>query len=78
MISVILKILGAGLSIWDNELKTKYQDEYKELKTRIYEEENKLENERDDAVLDNLYFRLRVLCDSFAANISEKNSAPKP
>ncbi len=78
MFESILKVLGAGLTLWSDKEKSKYQDKYIKLKRAIYEEENKPANERSDAVLDNLAFELCLLGDSFSARVGEQNPTPKP
>lgn len=77
MIDSIFKLLGAGLSLWDTKEKTKYQDKFIKLKKDWYEEYNKADNERSDAVLDNILFELNLLCNSFAAQVGNENSSPK-
>lgn len=74
MISSILGIVEAALSIWASKEKTKYIDELKELKLAYYEELNKPEGVRSDAVLDHLINRLRIITDSIAAGINSKNA----
>lgn len=77
MIELIFKILGTGLSLWETKEKTKYQDKYIALKRAYYEELNKPDEERSDAVLDNLEFELRILCNSFSTEVGSKNVAVK-
>lgn len=69
MIGSIISLLGAGLSLWNVKEKTKYQDKFLELKRRIYEVENMPDESRSDAELDNLYFELKILADSFASQV---------
>ena len=74
MITVILQILSAGLSIWASKEKTKYIDELTEIERLYREEENKPRNQQSDAVLDNLEFRLRQLGRNFAASVGKQNA----
>lgn len=74
MISSILGIVEAVLSIWDSKLKTKYIDKVQSLKKAYYEEWNKPVEERSDAVLDNIEFELRITVDSLTAQIRIENA----
>lgn len=78
MIDSILKLLAAGLSLWDDKEKAKYQDKFIALKKAYYDEANKPPNDRSDAVLDNISWELGVLADSFSARVGEQNVTPKP
>lgn len=69
--TALLNVLGAGLSIWDSKEKTKYQDQYVDLKRKYYEASNKPDDERDDAVISNLRVELRILADSFVAAVKK-------
>ncbi len=74
MFTALAKALGAGLSIWEHKEKFKYVDQLLKLKKEYYAEDNKAPSERDDAVLDNLYFQLCLLSDSFAASVVPKDA----
>ena len=63
MISLIFDVLKVGLGLWQSKEKRKYMDKLLALKRDYYEEYNK--EDRDDAVLDNLEFELKLLSDSF-------------
>ena len=69
MILSILGILEAALSIWQSKLRDKYINEVNTLKQAYYEETNKPVEERSDAVLDNIKFKLRICVDSLTAQI---------
>lgn len=73
MILQIISLLSTGLTLWNNIEKNKYTDKLMELKTKYYEEANKPEDQRSDAVMDNLMFELKVLSDSFVTSV---NSTP--
>lgn len=67
MIEVAFKSLLAGLSIWNNKLASKYKRKVEKLKRKYYEESKK---ERIDmATLDDIEFELRLIGDSFAAEV---------
>ena len=70
MITSILQILGAGLSLWEHEAKTKYAKKYYKLQKEFYEEANK--DKPDHAVLDELEFDIMLLGKSFASEIGEQ------
>ena len=67
MISVILQLLGAGLSIWEHKEKNKYADKFAQLKRDYYEESKK--DTPDNARLDNIEFELHILSNSFATEV---------
>lgn len=67
MVESLLKVLGAGLSIWASKEKTKYVDKYLRLQREYYEENNK--HISDDAVLDNIRFDLELLSSAFSSKI---------
>lgn len=73
----LAKALAAGLSIWEHKEKNKYSEKLLSLRKARYEEENRPMDQRNDAVLDGLNFELRILVDSFAANIGESNTSNK-
>jgi hypothetical protein len=77
LLSLVLDVLGAGLSIWDSKEKTKYQDKFIRIKTDIYEEMKKPYEDRNHAALDDLYFQLELLCNSFTSVAGSKNALPK-
>lgn len=73
MVTIILQLIASALSIWDSKLKTKYIDEKIAIEKAYYEEQNK--PQPDDAVLDRLEFRLRILAIGVAADIGLTKSA---
>ena len=75
MFESLATALAAGLSIWAHKEKHKYVDRLMDLRKRHYEEYNKLDDYRSDAVLDNLEFELRVLASAFSTAVGEKNPA---
>lgn len=79
--AAMLNILGSALSIWDSKEKTKYQDKKIKLEEEYRNEYNKPihipgesgEGKRSDAVLDDIDFRVRLLCDTVGTAIGTKN-----
>lgn len=69
MTELLLKVIGSALSIWDSKEKTKYEDQYNKLMRDWYEEINKPDDIRSNAVLDNIEFELRLFGDRFSAAI---------
>lgn len=67
MFNLILSLLGTGLSLWEHKEKNKYIDRKMALEKAYYDEFNKPESERSDAVLDDIEFQLRVLSTAFIA-----------
>lgn len=71
MTESILKILGAGLSIWEHKEANKYRDRFMKLKKDFHEEYNKPINERSNARLDNIELKLLILGNGFAAAVGK-------
>lgn len=65
MFDLILSLLNTGLQLWLSKEKTKYVDQLMALQKAYYAEYNKPADTRDDSVLDNLTFQLRVLAVAF-------------
>lgn len=65
MFGEFLNILGAGLNLWADKEKHKYQDKYLDLSGKWHVETNKPDADRDDLVISNLEFELRELGRSF-------------
>lgn len=74
MVTVILSLLNTGLSLWLHKEKTKYIDEVREIEREYYAEINKPEDQRSDAVLDNLEWKLRSVARAFTAHVGEANA----
>ena len=70
----IFKALGAGLSIWEHKEKNRYKKKFLDLKQEYYNEYNKPDQERDDAVLDNIRHELHSLVEVFSSEIGKKDS----
>jgi len=66
-LTLILQILQVGLSLWSNLEKKKYADQVMQIQKAYHAEIGKPETERSDAVLDNLEFQPRILCQAFVA-----------
>jgi hypothetical protein len=64
---LIGQLFTAGLNLWNSHEKTKYVDEKMAIEKDFYDEWNKPLDQRSDAVLDRLKFRMRVLATAFAA-----------
>ncbi len=77
MFASFLKALASGLSLWESKEARKYVDRLEKIKREYYEEINKPDQERSDAVLDNLEFELRLLSDSFSTSVGESNAKNK-
>lgn len=72
MFAAILGIVEAALSIWASKLRQKYNDKVESLKRAYYSEMNKPQQDRSDAVLDNLEFELKITTASLANDIKLK------
>jgi hypothetical protein len=77
-ISVILSLADTGLKLWQQKDARKYIDQLIELKQEYYNEINKPEGTRDDARLDRIEFRIKLLCDSFTSSAGQQNSKNMP
>lgn len=73
----ILAIVEAGLSIWASKERTKYIDKLTKLKEQYHVEINKPDDLRDDAVITNLEFELRITGLAFSADVGKSNLANK-
>lgn len=69
MIESIFSALGAGLKLWSSVESRKYLDKYINLRKQYYEEISKPEDQQDFAVIDNIQFELKLLCDSFGSAV---------
>ncbi|MBK7366155.1 MAG: hypothetical protein IPI97_14655 [Nitrosomonas sp.] len=78
MFSALLKVLGAGLSLWASKEARKYIDKKIALEKAWYEEYNKDDASRSNAVLDNLEFELRTLAIAFASEVGASQAGNKP
>lgn len=67
-IGALLQIIGAILSIVADKVRRKYIDEYQELKQFWYEEYNKPREQRNNAALDTVEFRIITLGQTIAAD----------
>jgi hypothetical protein len=74
MIKALLAVLGAGISLWVDGRKAKFHEQYVKLRGEWYEEYNKPLDQRDDAKLDIIERKLRVLCQEFAAGVGSKDA----
>jgi hypothetical protein len=73
-IGTILALAETGLKLWQQKDARKYLDQLIELKQDYYDEINKPIEQRDDARLDRIEFRIKLLCDSFAATIGRQDN----
>lgn len=69
MVNELFAALAAGLKIWEHKDANKYRDRLFSLKREYYEEFNKPLDKRNDAVLDNCEFELRLLASGFASSV---------
>jgi len=74
MVPAIIQLVDVILDIVKIKIERKYIDQYLELKRAWYEETNKADAVRSDAVLDNLKFELRVVSEAIAADARAKNA----
>lgn len=75
MIDSILRILGAGLSIWESKEKTKYIDQMIKLKKDYFDESNK---ERPDmGELVRIRYDIELLGIAFANKVEGSNTVHK-
>lgn len=71
MITEILKLLGAGLSLWEHKEKNKYRDKLIELERLWREEKAKPREQQSDARLDNIEFEIMTLARAFAGSVAD-------
>jgi len=69
MIEALIGSLHAGLTLWKNKDARKYLDKLFDLKRDYYEEYNKPENERSNAVLDNIEHELCLIAEAFSSQV---------
>lgn len=74
MFEALLKLAGGVVDWLVLKEKNKYRDKLASLKKAYYEESNKPDSERSDAVLDNLSFELRLVSDSIYSSLREQNA----
>jgi len=67
-IGALLQIIGAVLSIVADKVRRKYIDEYLELKQAWYDEYNRPREQRNNAALDTIKFRIVALSQTIAAD----------
>lgn len=77
MFKLILSLGAQALGVWDQKLKTKYLDRFLELKQEYYEAVNKSDKEWDDAVIDNLRYKLLNLLEAADSQIRKQNTENK-
>ena len=71
MFQELLKLLAAGLSLWEHKEKNKYRDKMISLERQWREETAKPRPEQSDARLDNIEFELRLLAKAFAGSVAD-------
>lgn len=74
MIGAIFALVEAALSLANTIIKRKYVNRVNDLKRGWYEEFNKPEAERSNAVLDNIERELRIAVESLAADLKLQNA----
>ena len=72
--AALIQSLKFGLSIWDNKESRKYLDEVLSLEKKRLYEENKPEEKRNHAILDNIDARLCLITET-VARFGESNSS---
>ena len=77
-----MNLIGAIFGVAEQTLmfvnireKRKYQDQLIKLKTEWYEEFNKDDSNRSDAVLDNLERKLCILLDAISSDLRAENTS---
>ena len=65
LINALLQALGAGLRIWETKLENKYYEEWHGLMTSLKYEEDRAEDARDQAAIDNIHYKLFLLAKKF-------------
>lgn len=71
MLGEIIKVLGAGLSLWNHKEANKYRDRLIGLEREWREETAKPREKQSDARLDNIEFEIRILAKSFAGSVAD-------
>jgi hypothetical protein len=74
MFATILALADKVLELVVLKEKNKYRDKRIQLEKAYYEEYNKPLSDRSDAVLDNLWFELRILVNSILADIGKPDA----
>jgi len=74
MTKVIIQTLKTGLSLWLHKDQTKYLDKVIKLEKQYYVEDNKPEDRRDFAVLDNIDFELQLISEAFNSKVNKSKS----
>ncbi len=74
MVESIIALVDVILEIAKIKIERKYIDQYLELKRAWYEEKNKPDSTRSDAVLDNIKRELRLVGEAIAADARTKNT----
>jgi len=72
MLSTLLKITGSALSLWESKEKRRYLDEFLQLEKDYYVEINK--DIVDDACVDVISFKLRLICEALSTEIGKAHS----
>lgn len=75
MFNSIVSILSAGLTLWNTKESRKYLERVIELKKAWHEEYNK--KNPDDALLDNIFTELRIIGESFSAQVGKQDTKNK-
>ncbi len=73
MIQSIIALAEIALRLWASMEKRKYQDKLLGLKRKWRDEWNKPKGERSNAVLDNIEFEIRLLCDGIVQVINNQD-----
>lgn len=68
-VGALLQIIGAVLSIVADKVRRKYIDEYLELKQAWYDEYNRPREQRNNAALDTIKFRIIQLGNTISTDV---------
>ncbi|QDP68082.1 MAG: hypothetical protein Unbinned5081contig1003_14 [Prokaryotic dsDNA virus sp.] len=77
MIESVFKLLEAGLTLWNTKESKQYLKEVINLKKEFYEEFNKDERNRSNAVLDNIKHQLRIIEEGFTSQVGITHTRDK-
>tara|TARA_R100001086_G_C11848201_1_gene260856 strand:- start:9472 stop:9705 length:234 start_codon:yes stop_codon:yes gene_type:complete len=77
VIESVFKLLEAGLTLWNTKESKQYLKEVINLKKEFYEEFNKDERNRSNAVLDNIKHQLRIIEEGFTSQVGITHTRDK-
>lgn len=78
IVTALLAMAELALQLWVSKDKRKYIDQIASIKQAYYEEENKPDADRSDAVMDNLREQLCLVAASIQADAGQPTPTPPP